>query len=619
MARVHPERVRSTSKALWKTVADELRQVNPKIRETDEYKNIKLILYPDDKVIEYWGGILFILLVYTCTITPYRICLVDNDSTAWLYTDFVIDILFFLDFLINLFLAYYDKEMTLVTSHRKIFINYLKGWMIIDFLSCIPLQFALETQKNYSFLLRFSRVSKLYKLIKIFRLIRIVKLVKGKNRIMKYMTSLFRMHIAIERVLWFLITFLLLVHLLACLWIFIARIDSINSDQNWIFNNKFQDYDDVELYLTSVYWATTTLTTVGYGDIHAYNNSERVFACFSMIIGIFLYSYIIGAITNLLSNMDLREAKLARKLDIVNRLHREYPNIDKELYKKLTIALEYKHKNSKSDIDSLLNDLPLSLKSRLLIVIYQKELQGNKFFESKRMDFVAYIAPLLKPVRIEEGDYVFKAQELACEMYFILSGEIEMTIFTESKLEENATLTSAPEISEVAFNTLLSEYYFGETDLLFTENHERTYNARASRKSELLALSNSGFEDMLKMFEEEGKEIIKLAQERNQRLKEKQAEALDVFHKSKAVRRLVSLPLYEDTELTSLRATINIIPPQDNIVERSRNLYNTLADAFPGKVEGDIEWIKSRLRKLKVVVSETKENISKVYEALYVS
>ena len=125
--------------------------------------------------------------------------------------------------------------------------------MVIDFLSCFPLEFTLESQKNYSNLLRFGRVTKLYKLAKIFKLIRILKLVRDKNKIMRYMTSVFRVDIAIERLIWFLITFLLLVHLLACLWIFIGRFEIYASDQNWIYRGQMLDFEDARLYLAGIY------------------------------------------------------------------------------------------------------------------------------------------------------------------------------------------------------------------------------------------------------------------------------------------------------------------------------------------------------------------------------
>ncbi|RWW54797.1 hypothetical protein BHE74_00038598 [Ensete ventricosum] len=53
-------------------------------------------------------------------------------------------------------------------------------------------------------------------------------------------------------------------------------------------------------YTYAIYWSITTLTTVGYGDLHAWNTGEKVFTIFLMLFNIGLTAYIIGNMTNLI-------------------------------------------------------------------------------------------------------------------------------------------------------------------------------------------------------------------------------------------------------------------------------------------------------------------------------
>ena len=69
-------------------------------------------------------------------------------------------------------------------------------------------------------------------------------------------------------------------------------------------------YRDVSLsvpreYLAAVYWATTTLTTVGYGDITPQSDLERFFTIVAMVVGGGFYGYIIGSITSMVASFDL--------------------------------------------------------------------------------------------------------------------------------------------------------------------------------------------------------------------------------------------------------------------------------------------------------------------------
>ena len=57
-----------------------------------------------------------------------------------------------------------------------------------------------------------------------------------------------------------------------------------------------------------------TLTSVGFGDIAAETSLERLFAIAWMIVGVGFFSYAIGKIVSILSNMDKRENEIKSKM-----------------------------------------------------------------------------------------------------------------------------------------------------------------------------------------------------------------------------------------------------------------------------------------------------------------
>ena len=56
----------------------------------------------------------------------------------------------------------------------------------------------------------------------------------------------------------------------------------------------------MDIYVATIYWTITTICTVGYGDVLAVNEEERIVISIFMIIGVFSFGYLSGNITNLI-------------------------------------------------------------------------------------------------------------------------------------------------------------------------------------------------------------------------------------------------------------------------------------------------------------------------------
>ena len=70
-------------------------------------------------------------------------------------------------------------------------------------------------------------------------------------------------------------------------------------------------------YITSVYWALVTLSTVGYGDLHPVNTKEMAFDIFYIFYSLGFNSYLIGNMTNMVVHLTARTRNYVSVICIV--------------------------------------------------------------------------------------------------------------------------------------------------------------------------------------------------------------------------------------------------------------------------------------------------------------
>lgn len=84
-------------------------------------------------------------------------------------------------------------------------------------------------------------------------------------------------------------------YFLGLTWFVIIKIHSYNQEQSeekyfhWVY--KLNKDSDIEVLVKNMYFAFTTLSTVGFGDLHPKNSIERVLTTLIMLGGTMFFSY----------------------------------------------------------------------------------------------------------------------------------------------------------------------------------------------------------------------------------------------------------------------------------------------------------------------------------------
>ena len=139
---------------------------------------------------------------------------------------------------------------------------------------------------------------------------------------MKFMSNLFNLGKGIERIFFIIIMSVLVTHVFACLWIFLSQMGGPDN-QSWM-DDDLKAQPTSEQYATAFYFTITTFSTVGYGDISATNNVERLFCIFIMCLGVTAFAAGTGEFTNMLQTYDQENARLQEQFHLLNRLYKDY-------------------------------------------------------------------------------------------------------------------------------------------------------------------------------------------------------------------------------------------------------------------------------------------------------
>jgi voltage-gated potassium channel len=195
-----------------------------------------------------------------------------------------------------------------------------------------------------------------------------------------------------------------------------------------------------------------------------------------IILGLMMYSVIIGSASSALANLDSEQTARRQMLDRVLAYMRSRKVPD--FFQKIIIDY-YRHSWSMpSTNNELIAALPQQLRSRLSMIINRDLIDRIPVFQAMSIDVYLRMVPRLQHTTYLPGEYVAKQGDLGDDLFFIRSGKVDAV------LPNGVTV----------FCTMKPGDFFGEHSLLFMTRRDASY--RAVDFVDLFIMSRPDFTEM---------------------------------------------------------------------------------------------------------------------------
>ncbi|KAK2661144.1 hypothetical protein Ddye_007677 [Dipteronia dyeriana] len=444
----------------------------------------KYVIAPYDYRYRWWQAFLVVLVVYSAWASPFELAFRKAASGSLMVVDLVVDAFFAADIVLTFFVAYLDKSTyLLVTDHDKIATRYVtRIWFTMDVASTLPFQFIYRILTGK---MQNGDVFGFLNLLRLWRLRRVSELFKRLEKDIRFSYFMTRLSKLI-------CVTLFAVHSAGCFYYWLA-IHHHNSDNTWI-GSQVHDFKHRSIWLGytySIYWSIVTLTTVGYGDLHAVNTGEKLFNMMYMLFNISLTAYIIGNMTNLIVHSAVRTFFMR---DAINKILRyaSKNGLPEGLKEQMLAHMQLKFKTAELQQDEVLEDLPKAIRSSISQHLFRETVKNAYLFQGVSDDLIAQLVSEMKAEYFPPKVEIILQNEIPTDFYVLVSGSVDVLIFKNG--------------SEQILSKLRAADMAGEIGVMF--NIPQPFTVRTKRLSQVIRISHNHLKQVLQADHDDGKKII---------------------------------------------------------------------------------------------------------------
>ncbi|XP_045800436.1 potassium channel KAT1-like isoform X2 [Trifolium pratense] len=385
-------------------------------RINQEIELRRYIISPFNPKYRTWETWLIVLVIYSAWIYPFQFAFLTYKIDTLFIIDNIVNGFFAIDIVMTFFVAYLDDHSYLLVGEpKKIAVRYLCTWFIFDVCSTAPFQSISSLFTHNSSEIGF----KILNMLRLWRIRRVSSLFARLEKNIHY-------NYFWTRCLKLVAVTLFAVHCAGCLNYLIA--DRYHDPKRTWIGAVYPNFKEMSLwdrYVTSMYWSIVTLTTTGYGDLHANNTGEMLFDIFYMLFNLGLTAYIIGNMTNLVvqwtsHTRNFRDTVRAAS-EFATRNHLPHDKQDQILS---YLCLRFKTEGLKQQ--ETINCMPKAIRASITHHLFFPVVQNSYLFQRVSHDFLFQLVTEMEAEYFPPKEDVILQNESPTDLYMLVSGAVEL-------------------------------------------------------------------------------------------------------------------------------------------------------------------------------------------------
>ncbi|XP_061579210.1 potassium voltage-gated channel subfamily H member 8 [Cololabis saira] len=546
-----------------------------------------------------WDWLILLATFYVAVTVPYNVCFTvvgardEGSSTAPRsppsVSDILVEILFILDIMLNFRTTFVSTSGQVVYDARSICVHYVTTWLFVDLIAALPFDLLYAFNVSVYFGVH---------LLKTVRLLRLLRLLQKLERYSQYsavvltlLMSMFALLAHWMACVWYFIgrkeieipgswdigwlhelaKRLGTPYFLSSLTTQVPPTISANGSQ-WNVSgsevsgretwNSSQDYGNASgggaasgtgglgvleggpsmrsSYVTSLYFALSSLTSVGFGNVSANTDSEKIFSICTMLVGALMHAVVFGNVTAIIQRMYSRRSLYhTRTKDLKDfiRVHRLPKALEQRMLECFQTTWSV---NNGIDVSELLKDFPDELRADIAMHL-NKELLQLPLFESASRGCLRSLSLIIKTSFCAPGEFLIRQGDALQAIYFVCSGSMEV-------LKDNTVLAILGKGDLIGSDSLTKEQVI-----------KTNANVKALTYCDLQYISLKGLREVLRLYPEYAQKFIsEIQHDLTYNLREGHGADVDWESNGGLVKKLPSIR--EDEEGDEEQSTVSRAP-----------------------------------------------------------